>query len=175
MLKAQETSGSYLFGEKEKFPKWLSLLMILPVAITLGLVLMLSNLEAPEKQEMWIALVIVVPLQLVLFIVFRKASLEKIVTSNGLYYRWLPMQTKFRVIEKEVIQQTVVRKAPRLNYGSNWVPGYGRMHMASNGDGVEITKADGKKIFFSSADPVALSEALQELIRSNSKMRTREF
>ena len=175
MLKPYETSGNYLFGEKEKFPKWLSWLMILPVAIVAGLMVKLPSLEEADRKEMWIALAIVLPLQVILFIAFQKARLEKVVTSNGLYFRWLPLQKKFRVIEKEMISSVSVSRAPLLNYGSNWVPGYGRMHMASKGEGVEVIKTDGKKIFFSTADPHSMARALEELIRSNSKTRIREF
>lgn len=175
MLKAYETSGNYLFGEKEKFPKWLSWLMIVPLAIVAGLMVMLPRMDEADRQEMWIALAIVLPLQVILIIVFQKAKLEKVVTSNGLYFRWLPLQKKFRVIEKEMIRSVSVTRAPVLNYGSNWVPGYGRMHMASKGEGVEVIKTDGKKIFFSAADPYTMVKALEELIRSNSKTRIREF
>lgn len=175
MLKAHETSGTYLFGEKEKFPRWLSLFMILPIAIVAGLMLMLPTLDAAEKKEMLIALAIVVPLQATLVILFRKARLEKVVTSNGFYFRWLPLQQKFRVIEKDMISNVTLRKAPMHNFGSKWLPGYGRMHLASGGEGLEITMTNRKRIFFSSADPIALSNAVKELIRSNSKTRIREF
>ncbi|MGZ8544924.1 MAG: hypothetical protein ACXWV0_06485 [Flavisolibacter sp.] len=175
MEKAYETSGSYLFGEKQRFPKWLSLLMIIPVAITAGLMLFLANQEEADKIEMWVTLAIVIPMQLILFILFRKARLEKVVTTNGFYYRWLPVQSKFRVIEKDTIREAFIRRAPSINYGSNWVPGYGRVHMAKRGDGIDILKADGKRIFFSSDDPQSLLKALQELIRSNRKTRASEF
>ena len=113
--------------------------------------------------------------KVILFILFRKARLEKVITTNGVYYRWLPVQSKFRVIGKDIIKDASIRRAPSLNYGSNYVPGYGRIHAATKGDGVEILKEGGKKIFFSSDDPQALLKSVRELIASNSKTRTREF
>ena len=170
MIKAYETSGSIMFSEEQRFPKWLALAILSPVILTAGIMLFMSNSKDVDKGEMWLALGLMIPVELILFFIFSSARFESRVTTNGLYYRWKPLQKKFRVIEREEIQEVEVRRSPALKYGPNRVPGYGKVHIARKGEGVQLRLANGKKIFFSTGDPHGLQKAIME-ISGNSKTR----
>jgi hypothetical protein len=175
MQKAEEPSGAILFEEKRRFPPWLSVVMLSPIAIIIGVGLLLRNAQKNEQQEMWIVLAIIIPVQLLLTWLFYSTSLEKVVTTNGLYFRWPPLQKRFRVIEKEEMEKVQVRMRPRLKYGSKYVLGYGWMHTVSKGEGAEVLLRSGKKIFFGTAGAGAFLKALQELAPPDRKPMLREF
>ena len=162
MLKAYETSGSVLFEEKQKFPNWLTILMGGIILFIIAIVL-IAGYTAPEKDrsDMWIGLAIAIPIEILVIVLFQNMNLEKIVTSNGLYYRWRPWQKKFRVIEKENIKSFELRNSPPLNYGIHWFPGYGWVHNASAGEGLQLYLFNGKRIFFSSFDTSLFRRALE--------------
>lgn len=174
MVKAYETSGGTMFGEKQAFPGWLAWIMLSPVLLAVGIIALMPSSEEFKEKEMGLGIAILFLVQVVLFFLFRKTKFEKQVTTNGLYFRWTPLQRRFRVIEKQEIIEAQVRKAPSLKYGSHWVPGYGRMHTANRGDGVQLILSNGKKIFFGSADAISFNKVLQELVQSNRKIHWRE-
>lgn len=175
MKKVYEPSGALMFSEKQHFPKWLSWLMLAPVMFTAGIIVFIRTQEDVNETEMKLALGLVILVQAILFIWFLRAQLEKVVTSNGLYYRWSPLQKKYRVIEKEEIKGAELRKSPLSKYGSNYVLGYGRVHKVGPGLGVQVFMSNGKKIFFSAADAGSFQKALDELVISNRKIRWSEF
>ena len=91
MRKVDETSGKLLFEEREKFPRWMFVLILLimlsTIAITIGASLAMGNQSGSVKEDMWIALALTIPVEGIIFYLFTISRLEKIVTSNGLYYR----------------------------------------------------------------------------------------
>ena len=175
MLKAEETSGNILFEEKQNFPKWLNILMVGTLLWTLAIILIPGfNGVKEQRNDMWITLAIAIPLEILIIILFQYVQLQKIVTSNSVYYRWKPWQRKFRVIEKESIESFEVRKSPPLNYGIHWFPGYGWVHNASAGEGMQLYLVNGKKIFFSTSDITFFKKALGQIVY-NLKPGMREF
>jgi len=176
MLKTDETSGSVLFEEKQKFPGWIKILTVGLILLTIAIVL-IAGLTGPVQQrgDMWIALAIVVPVEILVIALFRNVTLEKIVTSNGIYFRWKPWQRKFRVIEKESIKSFEVRNSPPLHYGIGWLPGYGWIHNASLGEGMQLYLVNGKRMFFSSSDPSFFRRAIENIVDKNTKTRVSEF
>ncbi len=166
MLKAEEPSGGYLFEETQAFPKWLSIVMLSPIALTIGITLLIGTVEKQQEKEMWIVLAFIIPLQLLMFYLFYIARLEKIVTTNGLYFRWTPLQKKYRLIEMEDIERFGIRKAPFAAYGSKWEFGYGRVHNLGKDHGIQVYLKSGKKIFFGTADKTGLEKAIQQLMEN---------
>jgi hypothetical protein len=175
MLKADETSGNVLFEEKQKFPNWLTILMAGIILLTIVITLIAGLTTKEDKGDLWIALGISIPVEILVIILFWNVHLEKVVTSNGLYYRWRPWQKKFRVIEKESIKGFEVRNSPPLNYGIHWFPGYGWVHNASAGEGLQLYLVNGKKIFFSTLNTIFFQRALENITSSNPKPRVSEF
>jgi hypothetical protein len=163
MLKAYETSGNVLFEEKQKFPKWVSWLMWVSMVITV-IGLLIGFLAGEEKTEMTIELAVVIPIAALAIYLHTNTQLEKIVTSNGMYYRWKPLHKKFRIIENEEIQAVVRRKFFSRSYGFGWFPGYGRYYNASSGEGLQLYLKNGKRFYFSTADINAFDGAINHLI-----------
>lgn len=176
MLRADESSGNVLFEEKQKFPNWLTILMAGIILLTIAIVL-IAGLTGPaeKRNEMWIGIAIAIPVEILVIILFQNVRLEKIVTSNGFYFRWMPWQRKFRVIERESIKGFEVRNSPPLNYGIHWFPGYGWVHNAGAGEGMQLYLMNGKQIFFSTSDLTFFKKALENITSSNPKPSLSEF
>jgi hypothetical protein len=174
MLKADETSGNVLFEEVQKFPRWVGWMVRLGMGITV-LGLLVGLITEKEKMAMVIALAVVIPIAVFAVYLNSNTQLEKIVTSNGLYYRWKPWQRKYRVIEKESIKSFEVRNSLPLHYGIGWFPGYGKIHNASTGEGMQLYLLNGRKIFFSTLDTSFFKKSLDTITSSNLKPRMSEF
>jgi hypothetical protein len=176
MLKAYETSGSVLFEEKQRFPKWLNFLFAGIIIWTLAIIL-IAGFTGPAEQRntIWLALAIAMPIEISLVILFRYVQLEKLVTSNGLYYRWKPWHKRYRYIEKENMGAFEIRRFSFMNYGMGWAPGYGRYHNASSGEGVQLYLKNGKRYYFSSADVDSFKRAMNHLLGPVTKTSLREF
>lgn len=176
MLKSHDISGNILFEERQKFPNWLTILIAGIVVLTIAISFIVAmTTTGKERNDAWLGLAIGVPIEALVIILFQYVQLEKVVTSNGLYYRWKPWQRKFRVIEKESIKSFEVRKSPPLNYGIHWFPRYGWVHNASRGEGLQLYLFNRKKIFFSVFDITFFRKALEDLISVNRKRGMREF
>jgi hypothetical protein len=175
MLKVDEPSGKVLFEENQKFPKWLKMLILGIVTFTLVLTIVLSYVASEDKIDIWLGPGIAAVTEFFVFILFRKVRLEKTVTSNGFYYRWRPWQRKFRWIEKDQIVRTEVRPGPPFHYGIGWFPGYGTIHNASMGDGLQLYLMNGKKIFFSTFDIASFEKAFQQILSPDPKPRFSEY
>lgn len=170
MLQTDETSGNILFEEKQKFPAWLNILMAGIILLTIAIVL-IAGLTGPteKRNDIWIGLAIAIALEVLVIVLFQNVRLEKIVTSNGLYFRWIPWQRKFGLIERGSIKSFEVRNSPPLNYGIHWFPGYGWVHNASAGEGMQLYLVNEKRIFFSTSDITFFKKALENIIASNPK------
>lgn len=162
MRRAYEPSGKVLFEEKQKFPFWLTILMVgITVLIIAGMGVM--TIAVPEeKDEAILGLAIALPVQTGVIILFQKLELEKIVTTKGLYYRWTPWHKKYRLIETGSIKKVEIRKVPQLHYGFSWFPRYGTIHNACMGEGVQLYLMNGNKIYFSTLETVFFCRALQK-------------
>ncbi|HTM93353.1 MAG TPA: hypothetical protein VL095_13115 [Flavisolibacter sp.] len=170
MLKTYETSGNVLFEEKQRYPKWLNILIAGILLLTLVIILITGFAGPQEKRmEMWIGLAIAIPIEILVVILFQYVQLEKVVTSNGLYYRWNPWQKRYRYIEKETIELCEVRRPPFMNYGMGWFPGYGRYHRAGSGKGLQLYLKNGKRFYFSAADVDSFKRVMDHLTNQLTK------
>jgi len=175
MQKIHEISGQVLFEEKQRFPKWLTFLLVgVLLLVLVGMILLAISIEE-EKTEALLGLAIAVPIELAIIYLFFTSELELAVTSNGLYYRWKPLHKKFRVIEKEMIETAEIRRTPMFNYGFGWLPRLGTFYNTHNGPGLQFYLRNRKKIFFSTKDPGKLIRAVKAIISTNRKTEMREF
>jgi hypothetical protein len=170
MLKTYDTSGNVLYEEKQKFPAWIKVLTVGILLFTIAMVL-IGGLTGPieKRGDAWIALAVLIPTEVLIVALFQNITLEKFVTSNGIYFRWMPWQRKFRVIEKETIETFEVRNSPALHYGIGWFPGYGWIHNASLGAGIQLYLTTRKRLFFSTADIASFARAIEQLINQGTK------
>lgn len=173
MLKVYETSGNVLFQEKQQYPKRLRWLMRFSMLLTV-MGLLLGLITEKEKTGMIVALALVVPIAALTIYLNANTQLEKVVTSNAIYYRWKPFHKKFRVIEKEVIQSFTRRKSLPFSYGYGWFPGYGRYYNTTVGEGVQFYLKNGKRFYFSTADINSFEASMKSLL-SGFKPNLREF
>lgn len=173
MLKADETSGKVLFEEEQRYPQWVIWIIRSSLLIAIIAVL-ISVITEKDKKDAWIGLMIIVPVSIFVIYFTQQIRLEKIVTTNGFYYRERPWQKKYRVIEKENIESVDPRKFPFPSYGFGWFPGYGWYHNIG-GEGVQLYLKNGNRFFFSSYERDFFLRALQDLISANPKSRPSEF
>jgi len=174
MLKVFETSGHILFEETQKYPQWAKWLVRLAMLITIAGWL-LAFIADKEKPGLAIGLAVITPISILVIYLNSIIRLEKIVTSNGLYYKWKPWHKRFRVIQKEDISSFSYRKFPFMKFGSGWLPTYGWYHIASRGAGIQLFLKDNHKFFFSTNEKNLFEKALQNMISSNPKSRMSEF
>jgi hypothetical protein len=176
MLKADEVSGSILFEEIQKHPKWVNWAVRVGMFITV-LALLVGFVSEKEKTEVVIALGIVIPIAIIAVYLNSNVQLEKIVTTNGLYFRERPLYRKYTVIEKEEIASFKSRNFPFLkySYGFGWFPTYGRYHNAGGGEGLQLFLRDGRRYFFSTGRKDLFEDAIRNLTSSNPKPNLGDF
>lgn len=161
-MKVNEPTGSMLFEEKQTFPKWLSLVLLSPVLLTIGLTLAIGSSTGSERQEMILALAIVIPVNVLSFFLMYATRFEKVVTLDGFFYRWTPLQKKYRWIRREEIRSMEFRPAPAHKLGYNYSFRHGYVHTMSSGKGWQVHLTNGKRMFFGTADPFLFERAIQE-------------
>jgi hypothetical protein len=170
MNKAREISGRFLFEEVQHFPRWfrivLAMLMGSSLLITVvSLVATSAGEDRTEVREAVLVILLVILINGLSYFLIVNMKLEKQVTSNGIYYRWLPYQKKYSFMEKSDLASFDIKKSPAMSYGAKRVPGYGKTHNLSDGKGLQFHLADGKKIFFGSSDVDGFSKAVKEMMQ----------
>jgi hypothetical protein len=174
MLKADEPTGTILFEETQKYPGWVKWLVRVSMFFSVAGILV-GFISDERKTEMLISLAIVVPVAVLVIYLTSNIQLEKIVTSNGLYYRSMPWHKRFRVIEKQDIESITIRKFPFLRYGFGWFPTYGWYYNFGRGGGIQLYLKNGRKFFFSSREKESLERSLKSLISPNQKPSFSEY
>jgi len=162
MTKTTDTTGKILFEEKQQFPQWLFLLMILPVVASVIAVVATGVFQKGDFISS-MALSFVVLLQIAIMYYFRIATFEKVVTEAGVYFRWTPLQKRYRFIERTEIDGFKIRRRPFLKLGSGYFPGIGRYHNLSRGNGIHMFLSNGKKIFLGTGDELFFYRAMEQI------------
>lgn len=164
MRKVDDISGALLFEETVGLPRWIITFLIVSGAFVVLVTAVLGFALQADKTEPLIALLIVVPLQLVIILFYRRMKLEKIVTTNGLYYRWKGLHKKYRYIDKDEIQELEVKKGPVLKYGPGWTFGYGRYHSVNDKKGLQLYLAGDKRIFFGAENLERFHRVIHQIV-----------
>src|SRR3954469_15915850 len=161
-MKMDEPTGRILFEEKQRFPRWLLLLVGGMVATALVGSVFISVGGRSGERELWLPMIIIVSLESLMIWLFAVVQLEKLVTSNGLYYRWTVLQKRYHYIEHTAIKEARLRSGPfHIGY-SFYSIGYGTTYNMSLGKGMQLYLENGKKIFFGSAEPELFEKAIRE-------------
>jgi len=126
---------------------------------------------ASSQKDVVLPLSIILPFECLLIYFFRATTLEKTVTREGFYYRWLPLQKKYRLIQSADIESMEQRPSPSLKYGYGYFPGYGRYHNMSNGKGIQLYLSNGKKVFFGTDDLMSFERSIHEFLSSKTMNR----
>jgi hypothetical protein len=142
-----------IFYEEQKFTqKWLEFVLyfLWASSIVVSLFAFLGKKAGP--------LVAIVPFLVVSIIVllFHSLKLQTRITSDGIYYRFLPFQRKFRFIKKSDIDNLEVKSYEPISEYGGWGIKFGKNGMAYNvkgNKGIYITLTSRKHILIGTSEP----------------------
>ncbi len=160
-----EINGIILFKEIQYFrSKWLWVLIILILLACTGIICWSAWSEKVKSGETWIAWLVFIVVMIAMLRLFYITRFEKIVTAGGIYYKWWPFQKSYRLLSKDEIEKTELRKTPFLIYGFHFIPGYGRVHNVSPGKGIQFTMRNGKRIFLGTQKHDEFQSVLEKIM-----------
>jgi hypothetical protein len=162
-MKVKEPTGAVLFEEKQYFPKWIMFLLLGQMILVIAGLVFAMRYE-DRRGEILLSLSLIIPFECLMFFFFQRAALEKIITREGFYYRWLPLQKKYRLIQRTDIASMEECASPSMQYGFGYTPGYGRYHNMRKGMGIRFYLSDGKKVFFSTDDLLSFERSIREFL-----------
>jgi hypothetical protein len=164
-------SGTILFKEVQQFrSKGIWSFIILLILACASFILWSALSEKHKSKEIWIAFSFIVPVLGVMLYLFYITRFEKIVSTEGIYYKWWPFQRSYWLISKTEIDKIELRNAPFLSYGFHFMPGYGRVHNLSPGKGIQFTLRNGKKIFLGTQKDLELQTVLEKIMRVSQRL-----
>ena len=157
--------GNILFKEEQQFRvAWLWGLIILCMLSAMGVTIGLALSDKTKSSAGWLGVVIIAPVAILLVYFMYIAKLQTVVTSEGVFYKWSPFQRSYRFVAAADIGEVKKRNGPMLNYGCNWVPGYGRVNNVGPGKGFQFRLKDGRKIFLGTGKQAAFEIALNKIV-----------
>lgn len=157
--------GTILFKEQQRFhAAWIWYIIILCLLSATGVIVWLTIQETEQTKMPPVILAFFIPFELLLVYLIYITRLETIVSSEGIYYKWWPFQRSFGFIHFTEIKEARLRSSPPLNYGYHWRPGFGKVHNAGPGKGLQFVLKSGKKIFIGSQKVGRFREAVEKLV-----------
>jgi hypothetical protein len=167
MISKEQISGKILFTEVQYFRvKWLWILLITVVIFSAFLPLLLSLVMKEGLRGSALSLLITVPVEGLMLYLFYVVRLETIVSSDGIYYRWLPFFHRYKFIARNEIETAITDDGPILSYGFHFVLGYGWVHNTGPGKGIRFNRIGGKRIFIGTKDIDSFAAAIQKMIKA---------
>lgn len=158
-----DTKGKIIYEETQQFRAgWLWALVCLAILSSIGITVGAILTAAPKRPELWWLLAGVVVLQSVFVYLFYITRFETTITTEGVYYKWWPFQRRESFVATNEILHASISKAP-WTYGSQWLPGFGKVHNLSSGKGVAFVLKNGKKLFLGTQRESLFETALRKL------------
>ncbi len=160
-----------LFSEKQHFKQWWLWLILLSLNILFiyGVYKQVICGEQfgdnPGSNGMLISTCIF-SIIISLFIAIIRLDTE--VKQDGIYFRFFPVQFKYRQLKWEELSKTYVRKYNAIAEYGGWglrigLFGKGRAYNISGNKGLQIETNDGKKILIGTKKPEELTSALTSI------------
>ncbi|MFT3948043.1 MAG: hypothetical protein QM763_13820 [Agriterribacter sp.] len=145
-MRVKQPSGEILFRETQYFRQtWIWVLLICGSLTALIPVIVIS-ISDKSNSPLW-AIPFVLAFQLINLSCFYFTRLETVISTEGIYYRWLPWFKKYRFLDKKNITEIQVLKYPYLQYGYHRKKGFGAVHNISGNKGFRIT-LNNKSMFY---------------------------
>lgn len=155
------------FFEKQKFTQ----LVIWAFAFIIGIILLTDfiehnkfmSLESLFENRFW---ELIVPI--FIFLLFRIFKLETKINSEGISYRFYPIQMSYRLIEWEEIKNAIIRKyKPIMEYGG-WgirVGLFGKGHAVNikGNIGLQLELKNGNRLLIGTQKPEEMKRAFQKV------------
>ncbi len=154
---------SILFKEGQQVGRLLLAAIIFIMLAAFGIIIMFANGEQNPKSEVVLTIIAVLTFEIPLFVLFYYTKLETIVNTEGIGYRWWPLQRKFRMLFKDDIEQIQIRKSPAFTYGIHWLPGYGWVNNMKGRKGIQIRLKRGKRIYIGTQKLDELRTAVEKI------------
>ena len=160
-----------LFTERQHFRQWWLwfLLIGLDLFFIYQLIMQVFLRQPFGDRPMSNNALISVTISLLLFTVFfRFLRLDTRIQEDGIYYRYLPFQLKYRQISWERISQAFVRKySPITEYGGWGIRiglfGKGQAFNVSGNKGLQLVYDTGKKFLIGTRRPEEIQQVLNNL------------
>jgi hypothetical protein len=162
-----------LFQEKQQFPQWLRVIVVGNAVIVIGTMAYGMYVQLIEKQP-WgdkpmgdemlviISFFTISIMALVLFM-FLNSELETLIDRSGLSYRYYPLLSKWRRLERESIKEYELKtwllknKGHRLNLFGN------RTIIMRGNQGVKVHTHQGKWVLLGTQKPEEFMDALRRM------------
>ncbi|HEX6334676.1 MAG TPA: hypothetical protein VFZ78_10650 [Flavisolibacter sp.] len=165
------TGQKILFHEVQRFSQgMITYLMVATAVICFGTVAVLAVAGQIPADEAAIVLVLLVIVFSVVFYLLARAVFEITVSTDAVSLRWPPFRRKPQVITGGMISKAEVRKGPPLQYGFQYLPGYGWVYRLAGKNGVQLQLRSGKKIFIGSQDVFMFRKALEQITDVENKL-----
>jgi hypothetical protein len=163
--------GTILFKEQQYFRiAWMWWLIGICMLSVVGINIGLLFTSRKESKSSWIVLPFVIIIEILVVYFMYITRLDTVVTGEGVFYRWAPIQRSYRFIPASEIAEMTKRDGPTMSYGCNWVPGYGRVNNVAPGMGFQFVLKNGKKIFLGTGKQIAFENAIQKIMNGPKRM-----
>jgi hypothetical protein len=159
--------STILFEEKQQFRQWwlwLIMLLIVGDAIWQFIQVIENPAHATFSEVAAPGIIAALPLIIVFFI--KSLTLHTMITNEGVYVRFGPIQKKFRFYPWEDIATLHIRKyAPISEYGGWGIRGWGsnKAYNTSGDTGLQLKFKNGNKLLIGTQQPSVLREALSQI------------
>ena len=165
-----KVKGNILFKEEQQFRGWFWWIVILVVTGSI-ITMVLATLREKEKVgEAWLAVAFAILIEVVLLFVMYVSRQETVITTEGVFYRWMPLQRSYWFVPLAEIKEASLRKGPALGYGLRRMPGYGTVHKTGPGKGFQFVLKSGKKIFLGTNKEKPFQQAIDKLTSITDRM-----
>lgn len=161
-----KVSGNILFKEQQHFRvSWIWGIVVVCMLSAIGVTTALLVASRKESRSPWFVLPFVIIIEALLVYFIYICYLDTVVSNEGVFYRWAPLQRSYRFIPASDIEEVTKRNGPIFSYGCNWVPGYGRVNNVASGKGFQFVLKNGRRIFLGTAKQVAFENAIAKIVR----------
>lgn len=168
-----------LFNERQRFKQlWVwAILIIINGLLLYGVItqiLLRNTSDNAPSGNTGLILIMLLVLSITLLILFIR--LDTKISKDGVYYRFLPFQKKFRKADWDSIDKSYIRKyKPIIEYGG-WgmrtsLSGDGKAYNISGNEGLQLVYHNGKKFLLGTRQPEEMRNTLKRLgMLSNEKL-----
>ncbi len=164
-------SDLILFSETQKFKQWWIWLLLLSInsIFIFGIyVQVICGEKFGDKQGSNAMLIATTAFTFLITALFAIVHLDTIIKRDGIYFRFYPVQRKYKYLSWQKITKSYVRRyKPILEYGG-WgmrigLFGRGRAYNISGRNGLQLVYSDGKKLLIGTQKPEEITEILVSL------------
>ena len=156
-----------LFSERQYFRQiWLGLVLLAINALFIyGIVHNIVSTQGPKMSNAVLCLAL--GFTLLLSLLFLLVRLETEIRADGVYFRFFPFQTSYKIYRwEEIAECFVTQYHPIKDYGGWGIRGSfggkGKAYTVSGDMGIQMVLTDGKRILLGTKQPEEVKEAMRK-------------